>query len=247
MKDCKPLLSSAPAHSILNAQAFHYTNSAETDIRKTFARVRRSRAKANAPINAASNRADNRLIPFRATLPALPGGRGTAFARPAAAASRIQNERAASQLETVCVDAIPNETPAKADAAITLFARASPRRARTREGGGAAMTVLANVLPMRRTHACRHLHSARTGSDSALRRSAHVSPDTSARRNTTSRCSPPKPSAIADASVWLECSGELIDVRSVDVLRIREATPGIELIEFVCPRCRTPHASLRFG
>jgi hypothetical protein len=39
------------------------------------------------------------------------------------------------------------------------------------------------------------------------------------------------PSAIADASVWLECSGELIDVRSVDVLRIREAAPGIELIE----------------
>ena len=48
-------------------------------------------------------------------------------------------------------------------------------------------------------------------------------------------------------NVWLECSGELIDVRSVDVLRIPEATPGIELIEFVCPRCRTPHASLRFG
>jgi hypothetical protein len=47
--------------------------------------------------------------------------------------------------------------------------------------------------------------------------------------------------------VWLECSGELLDVRSVDVLRIREATLGIELIEFACPRCRTPHASLRFG
>jgi hypothetical protein len=39
----------------------------------------------------------------------------------------------------------------------------------------------------------------------------------------------------------------LIDVRSVDVLRILEATLGIELIEFACPRCRTPHASLRFG
>jgi hypothetical protein len=47
--------------------------------------------------------------------------------------------------------------------------------------------------------------------------------------------------------VWLECSGELIDVRSVDVLRVREATLGIELIEFACPRCRTPHVSLRFG
>ena len=246
MKDCKPLLSSAPAHSILNAQAFHYTNSAETDIRKTFARVLRSRAKANAPINAASNRADNRSIPFRATLPALPGGRGTAFARPAAAASRIQNERAASQLETVCVDAIPNETPAKADAAITLFAHASDD-GRALASGNAAMTVLANVLPTRRTHACRHLHSA---GPAAILRSVDPltsSPDTSARLNTIPRCAPPKPSAIADASVWLECSGELIDVRSVDVLRIREATPGIELIEFVCPRCRTRHASLRFG
>ena len=40
MNDYKPLLSSAPAHSILNAQAFHYTNSVDTDIRKTFERVR---------------------------------------------------------------------------------------------------------------------------------------------------------------------------------------------------------------
>jgi hypothetical protein len=72
-------------------------------------------------------------------------------------------------------------------------------------------------------------------------------PDRSATLSAVSRCSPPKLSAIADASVWLECSGELIDVRSVDVLRIREATPGIELVEFACPRCRTPHASLRFG
>ena len=43
MKDYKPLLSSAPADSIQNAQAFQYTNSAATDIRKTFARVRRAR------------------------------------------------------------------------------------------------------------------------------------------------------------------------------------------------------------
>jgi GNAT superfamily N-acetyltransferase len=40
----KPLVSSAPALSILNAQAFHYTSSAETDIRKTFARVQRGTA-----------------------------------------------------------------------------------------------------------------------------------------------------------------------------------------------------------
>ena len=109
------------------------------------------------------------------------------------------------------------------------------------------MTVLANVLPMRRTHVRRQLHSA--GPTAILRfvDPRSVSADKSARRNTMSRYSPPKPSASADVSVWLEFSGELIDVRSVDVLRIREATPGIELIEFACPRCRTPHASLRFG
>ena len=39
MKHYKPLLSSAPANSILNAQEFHYTNSTSTDIRKTFARL----------------------------------------------------------------------------------------------------------------------------------------------------------------------------------------------------------------
>ena len=47
MNDYKPLLSSAPPHSILNAQAFRYTNSAATDIRKTFERVWRARANAN--------------------------------------------------------------------------------------------------------------------------------------------------------------------------------------------------------
>ena len=51
----KLLVSSAPAHSILNAQAFHYTSSVETDIRKTFARVRRERAKAHASSSATSN------------------------------------------------------------------------------------------------------------------------------------------------------------------------------------------------
>ncbi|HVO89126.1 MAG TPA: hypothetical protein VMV45_11335 [Casimicrobiaceae bacterium] len=45
MKDYKPLVSCAPAHSILNA-SFHYTNSVSTDIGKTFNRVRREQAKA---------------------------------------------------------------------------------------------------------------------------------------------------------------------------------------------------------
>ena len=42
----KPLISSAPAYSILSAE-FRYTNSAATDIRKTFARIRSDRAQAN--------------------------------------------------------------------------------------------------------------------------------------------------------------------------------------------------------
>jgi hypothetical protein len=49
VKQYKPLLSSAPANSILNAQEFHYRNSASTDIRKTFARFRRNASKQNQP------------------------------------------------------------------------------------------------------------------------------------------------------------------------------------------------------
>ena len=49
MKHYKPLLSSAPASSILNAQEFHYSNSASTDIRKTFANFRRNVSKQNQP------------------------------------------------------------------------------------------------------------------------------------------------------------------------------------------------------
>jgi hypothetical protein len=54
MKQYKPLLSSAPANSILNAQEFHYRNSASTDIRKTFASFRRNAANQNQP-SAATN------------------------------------------------------------------------------------------------------------------------------------------------------------------------------------------------
>jgi hypothetical protein len=49
MKQYKPLLSSAPANSILNAQQFHYTNSANTDIRKTFANFRRKASRQHQP------------------------------------------------------------------------------------------------------------------------------------------------------------------------------------------------------
>ena len=54
MKQYKPLLSSAPANSILNAQKFHYRNSANTDIRKTFATLRRNAPKQHQP-NVATN------------------------------------------------------------------------------------------------------------------------------------------------------------------------------------------------
>ena len=55
VKRYKPLLSSAPAHSILNAKAFHYASSVDTDIRKTFARIRRGRANAAVVVNLASH------------------------------------------------------------------------------------------------------------------------------------------------------------------------------------------------
>jgi hypothetical protein len=55
MKVYKQLVSSAPAHSILNAQAFHYRSSAQTDIRKTFARILREQAKAGVEIKGSGN------------------------------------------------------------------------------------------------------------------------------------------------------------------------------------------------
>jgi len=50
----KPLVSSAPVHSILNA-GFRYTNSTATDIRKTFARIRREQASVAVKTSAAGN------------------------------------------------------------------------------------------------------------------------------------------------------------------------------------------------
>jgi hypothetical protein len=55
MKDYRPLVSSAPSRSILNARTFHYRNSVDTDIRKTFARVRREQARDGHTIEAESN------------------------------------------------------------------------------------------------------------------------------------------------------------------------------------------------
>ena len=74
VKRYKPLLSSAPARSILNAQAFHYTNGVDTDIRRTFARIRRERANAAVVVSLAShvrsmttNACDN-LPPWRSVM-----------------------------------------------------------------------------------------------------------------------------------------------------------------------------------
>src|SRR4029434_10409093 len=49
----KPLISTAPVHSILNAH-FRYTNSTLTDIRKTFERIRREHGQAKAARSAPS-------------------------------------------------------------------------------------------------------------------------------------------------------------------------------------------------
>jgi len=71
VKRYKTLLSSAPAHSILNAQAFNYTNSVQTDIRTTFARIRRERAKAAVMANIGSHmrcvtaKARDNSVPWR--------------------------------------------------------------------------------------------------------------------------------------------------------------------------------------
>ena len=55
MKGYKPLVSSAPAHSILNARTFRYTSSVATDVRRTFPRVMRGRALALEMTQAVSN------------------------------------------------------------------------------------------------------------------------------------------------------------------------------------------------
>ena len=46
-------------------------------------------------------------------------------------------------------------------------------------------------------------------------------------------------------SVLLECNGELVDSCSVKVLRVRKSPLGLEMIEFVCPRCKQRHESLQ--
>ena len=48
-------------------------------------------------------------------------------------------------------------------------------------------------------------------------------------------------------SVLLECSGELRDVGSVKHLGVHKSACGFETLLFICPRCKKPHESVRFG
>jgi hypothetical protein len=47
-------------------------------------------------------------------------------------------------------------------------------------------------------------------------------------------------------SFWLECNGELVDAASLEIVGMRDSTLGIEMVEFVCPRCNQHHESLTF-
>ena len=44
-------------------------------------------------------------------------------------------------------------------------------------------------------------------------------------------------------SVWLECSGELLDAASVNPVGVRNSA---WTLRFICPRCNEPHESVRF-
>ena len=47
-------------------------------------------------------------------------------------------------------------------------------------------------------------------------------------------------------SLWLECTGELVDAGSVKIIGQRMPALVADLVEFVCPRCYQCHESLRF-
>jgi hypothetical protein len=47
-------------------------------------------------------------------------------------------------------------------------------------------------------------------------------------------------------SVWLECSGELLDVGALELVSARKSACGFQTLLFVCPRCKEPHESVRF-
>jgi hypothetical protein len=47
-------------------------------------------------------------------------------------------------------------------------------------------------------------------------------------------------------SVWLECSGELLDVGALKLVSVRKSACGFETLLFICPECNEPHESVRF-
>ena len=47
-------------------------------------------------------------------------------------------------------------------------------------------------------------------------------------------------------SLWLECNGELVDAGSVTIVGVHMSALVAEMVEFVCPRCKQRHESLRF-
>jgi len=46
------------------------------------------------------------------------------------------------------------------------------------------------------------------------------------------------------SKVRLGCTGELVHIGSIDLVGVRAASRGRDLIEFTCPRCRRNHESL---
>ena len=53
-------------------------------------------------------------------------------------------------------------------------------------------------------------------------------------------------SAADSDSVWLECTAELLDAASVEIVGVSKSRLGVEMLQFVCPRCNDRHESLRF-
>ena len=51
----------------------------------------------------------------------------------------------------------------------------------------------------------------------------------------------------AERKVRLDCTDELVDVRSIGLVVVRNSTGGAELIEFLCPRCGRLHESIAFS
>ena len=48
------------------------------------------------------------------------------------------------------------------------------------------------------------------------------------------------------SKVWLECTGEPFDFRSVNVREVTSPEGEVELVAFWCPRCGRLHESLRY-